>query len=192
MKGRKNMKKIEIEEGETFGRWKVLNEEILKNVGISKKRTFLKCLCECGTIDYVRKDYLLKGSSKSCGCLKKDLARQKGKKQKTEIGYIRSLFGDCRRSSKKRKIDFDLKFEEYKSLCILKCYYCNSEPSLRKIKNPTGIPLPTNGIDRKDSSKGYTKENSVSCCWLCNNIKNSTHIDDFLNHIQKIYKHTNQ
>ena len=42
------------------------------------------------------------------------------------------------------------------------CEYCQS-----KTLNTTGC-----GLDRKDSSKGYVKENVVPCCTSCNKIKN--------------------
>ncbi len=44
------------------------------------------------------------------------------------------------------------------------------------------------GIDRIDNEKGYTKENSVSCCKLCNFMKKALTQKDFLNHIKKIYE----
>ena len=46
-----------------------------------------------------------------------------------------------------------------------------------------------NGIDRIDSSKGYSVDNCVPCCAKCNYAKHDLSIDDFKNHIEKIYKH---
>ena len=33
-----------------------------------KTGVYFKCVCDCGNITFIRKDSLLKGSSKSCGC----------------------------------------------------------------------------------------------------------------------------
>lgn len=37
-----------------------------------RKRTKLKCLCNCGNITSVDRSNLLRGGVKSCGCYKKD------------------------------------------------------------------------------------------------------------------------
>lgn len=58
----------------------------------------------------------------------------------------------------------DLTFEEYCAILAkskLKCHYCGSK------LNSTGY-----GLDRKDSNKGYTKDNVVTCCGMCNRTKN--------------------
>lgn len=39
--------------------------------------------------------------------------------------------------------------------------------------------LKCNGIDRVDSSKGYTVENSVACCKYCNTAKNTMTESEF-------------
>jgi len=46
-----------------------------------------------------------------------------------------------------------------------------------------------NGLDRIDSTKQYTKENTVSCCKRCNHAKNDMSVSEFKNHINKIYKY---
>lgn len=68
-------------------------------------------------------------------------------------------------SSRTRDILFELSFNEYKRLVSRKtCYYTglrfnSSNPNLRLT------------VERIDSTKGYTKENSVACCLAANNIK---------------------
>lgn len=42
-------------------------------------------------------------------------------------------------------------------------------------------------LDRKDSTKGYTKDNVVWCCWQANNIKQDLNEDDFKTWITDIY-----
>ena len=49
--------------GQTFGYWLVLNERMR-----IKNKTKWKCICKCGTIRWVRGDWLKDGRSQSCGC----------------------------------------------------------------------------------------------------------------------------
>ena len=44
-----------------------------------------------------------------------------------------------------------------------------------------------NGVDRIDSNKGYTKDNCVPCCKICNQMKSNIDIGTFLTQISKIY-----
>ena len=69
----------------------------------------------------------------------------------------------------KREYEFTLNFEEFCELVDKECFYCHHN-----------ISKETNGIDRIDNSKGYTKENTVSCCEKCNRIKHAYHINFFL------------
>ena len=68
---------------------------------------------------------------------------------------------------------FELTSEEFENIITQNCHYCGQ----------TG-----HGIDRIDSSKGYTKTNTVPCCTKCNMMKHTYSQDDFLSHIKKIYE----
>lgn len=52
----------------------------------------------------------------------------------------------------------DLTLREIRIMLGCPCYYCGMRDS-----DPT--------IDRRDSSKGYTKTNTVACCFRCNTLK---------------------
>jgi len=56
-----------------------------------------------------------------------------------------------------------LTLEEYKTVVSNPCYYCGNV-----LYPPSVIG---SGLDRINSSKGYTFDNVVSCCTLCNRIK---------------------
>lgn len=62
--------KRELTKGETFGYWQVIKE--------TENRKVL-CKCECGTEKEVLKRHLLSGASKSCGCLKNQMASERMK-----------------------------------------------------------------------------------------------------------------
>ena len=47
--------------------------------------------------------------------------------------------------------------------------------------------ISVNGIDRLDSSKGYTIDNCVSCCSVCNTAKLEMDVDDFKEWVVRVY-----
>ena len=70
------------------------------------------------------------------------------------------------------------------SICLL--IVLNSVPLIKTISYKDKYEL-VNGIDRLDSSKGYTINNCVPCCSKCNLMKSNFKKEDFLQHISKIY-----
>lgn len=94
--------------------------------------------------------------------------------------------GDYKGSAAKRNLNYDLTSEQFKKLVTQNCYYCGAEPQLYKQYTYTEAYM--NGIDRVDSSKGYTLDNCVSCCKLCNQMKMEKPQSVFLNQIKNIYE----
>lgn len=75
-----------------------------------------------------------------------------------------------------RDLPFDLTFDEFMTFWQADCSYC-------------GDPIHTIGIDRVDSNLGYSLDNCVPCCAVCNRIK-MAHDEDFLfSHIIKMLRH---
>ena len=127
--------------------------------------------------------------NKSCGCLKKESAIKRGQRQRTENGHINSLITRYKKSAKVRNIEWNLNFDDFSDIVKSNCFYCGKEPTLRKGKTQYGKVIPTNGVDRKINSVGYVKENCVPCCITCNKMKLDHDIENFKNHISKIYEH---
>lgn len=71
---RRNLENLE---GKVFTRWTVLKDE-----GDSE----VFCRCSCGTEKWVRREYLLRQSSRSCGCLRKEELHEKYRK--VEVGQV--------------------------------------------------------------------------------------------------------
>lgn len=177
--------------GDKFYRWTCLGNHLHKRVGKQKAlRWFVECKCECGTVKFVRVDYINKGASKSCGCLRSELAVKKGKSQRTENSYISWLRGTKISSSKHRGIDFHLELNEFEKIVVQNCHYCGNPPEIQSGSSHLvcGVRVPVNGIDRIDSSKGYEKGNCVPSCNFCNVMKNDMTHQQFLSHIEKIYQ----
>lgn len=57
--------------GQRFGRWAVIKRAPLKN-----RKPYWECQCDCGRVKAVYAHSLRTGISKSCGCLKRDRARE--------------------------------------------------------------------------------------------------------------------
>ncbi len=87
---------------------------------------------------------------------------------------------------------FDLDFETFILLITSNCYYCGIDGEFKK--KGSGNKNYINkfcGIDRVDSSKGYTLDNVVPCCGKCNIMKNKFNQSDFFDKIRKIYQNHN-
>lgn len=81
--------------------------------------------------------------------------------------------------AKKRNLVFELTIEEFDQITRRSCLYCGEFSDQRD-----GIPF--NGVDRIDSSEGYTSLNCVPCCEMCNRMKLDYDMLDWLRHIKKI------
>jgi hypothetical protein len=52
--------------------WKVLGPIAFKVMSDGRKRKFVRCKCQCGTVRYVQEASITSGRSRSCGCLSKE------------------------------------------------------------------------------------------------------------------------
>ncbi len=137
-----------------------------------------RCICDCGKETFAFGGHLRSDYRKSCGCISSEKFEETG----TNI-----IFNEYFRKAKKRKLDFDLSFLEFKDFIKGHCHYCGIEPSsIRKAQGRDKIQIIWNGIDRIDSNKGYILENCVSCCKYCNQAKSDLTLDAFKNHIKRI------
>lgn len=75
----------------------------------------------------------------------------------------------------KSKVDL-LTTMERVSMMASQCYLCGRQPAF--------------GIDRIDSSKPYSLDNTKPCCATCNYMKKDLALEDFLEHISHIRAHT--
>ena len=93
---------------------------------------------------------------------------------KYKMSKYGSGFGDVfrryRTCAKARKHDFNLTRDEFYELSQSNCFYCGSKPK-QITHSRNGNNFTYNGIDRYDNDLGYSIENSVPCCALCNKMK---------------------
>lgn len=86
----------------------------------------------------------------------------------------------------RRGVDFIITTDEAYALMKKPCHYCGLQPY-----NQT-LELVYNGIDRVRADEGYTMDNVVTCCKLCNRMKSALDIEQFLNHIKLIYDYNEE
>jgi hypothetical protein len=154
--------------------------------GVTKRRRVWLCKCDCGNEIEVVGNSLTNKHTKSCGCIQTDRCKAMGKAKRLPLGAAvkRQRYLLCANGAKQRGYGFDITFEEFVRLSEQNCHYCGRVPY-----TPAVIGYSTwvkNGIDRVDNTKGYTLDNCVPCCKVCNRMKNVLGYVDFIAHCQMV------
>lgn len=169
-----------------------------------RKNNVWKCLCDCGKYRNVSTHMLVKGLTKSCGCMNFKLPHGNRKTTPKDTS-INSLWNRHLQTAKRKNREWSLTKVEFKNLVFSNCHYCGRAPAQNYnvfITNEGTYRKQTvkdwadsgnvvyNGIDRKDNDIGYTLENSLSCCFVCNRAKLTMSYQDFLNWIKDLVSYT--
>ncbi len=85
-------------------------------------------------------------------------------------------FSSYKSNAKQRDIPFKVTFDEFMEYWQEPCTLC-------------GDPIDTIGLDRVDSTIGYTAGNLAPCCTECNIMKMNHSLSHFLDKVNKIYNH---
>lgn len=168
--------------GEVHGCYKILDFD--HSVGDTR---YYKVLCEnCNSIS-IKTYHNILSNNQTCRICK-------GNSRKATLQAPRNvLLKSYKDHAVQRGLDFNLTDEEFDSLIFSKCYYCGSEPTssnyVNNRINRTKEEFKVTGIDRINSDLGYTIDNCVPCCKICNKMKLNYSDDFFKAHITKIYNH---
>lgn len=174
--------------GKRFGKLTVVrytDPDVVNGVSIKK----VVCSCDCGgeTISRVGN---LGRSVNSCGCLHKEFAKEHMKNVgKLHGGHnklpdkeviAKDIYRRYVKSAKKRGYIFDILYNDFLSVIKLPCNYCGV------VAGNDTMGFVYNGLDRRDNSIGYSLDNVVPCCGVCNRMKHTMSESDFLTHIANI------
>ena len=133
-----------------------------------------KKMCkDCGTI--VKE--LIINICKNCDMKRNIKKNNPDKKKRIRDIFLKKLY-EYHQGAKLRNLDWEISDEIALSMFKEKCYYCDSFNNI-------------NGIDRKDSNKGYIIDNCVPCCTQCNFMKLDKTIDDFYKMCEHISTNNN-
>lgn len=91
---------------------------------------------------------------------------------------IEKMYYEKLKNAFERQKDFQLTLDEFQKLVTKPCFYCG----LRAFNGPKKI----HGIDRVDNTLGYTVDNCVTCCKLCNYFKLNNTKDDFIDWLSNL------
>lgn len=140
--------------GHRYGRWTVIVP------AISGPRSWV-CRCDCGFYRFVSACHLRTGKSRSCGCLKDELARNrlkhggaKGGRRSPECSIWRGMVRRCHDPKEKS-------YARYGALGITVCERWRSDFAAF-LSDMGPRPSPAHSIDRKNGAKGYSPDN---CRW---------------------------
>lgn len=156
----------------------------MKDLGTVRGARRFKCKCECGRIVSKRAYDVIKGHTKSCGCLAKELASERLKEAsknriRIKVDPIKVLYKRYQSGASRRDLEFSLTFEQFARIVKKNCAYCGIMPK-------AGLT----GVDRIDSSKGYIMGNCNPACKTCNISKWTLSKTEFLGMVKRIYKHS--
>lgn len=153
--------------------------------------------CDCGREIKVTKQHVERMTT-HCGCKGVGKARKSmpgslgiaglnsGARHKASSrSAMRSIFAAYRQSARKRGFRFDISRTDFLEMIKRNCHYCGAPPSNER--KAGDVVIIYNGIDRVDSSKGYSIANCVPCCRVCNIAKNAMSVDDFRDWVKNIY-----
>lgn len=159
------MKQVNDLTGMRFGRLEVLRESTLKG-----KHKMWLCLCECGNTTEVLGLNLKRGNTKSCGCLRKELGREIGKRSTHGLSGTR-LFEIWHGMKQRCHNKNSANYKHYGARGIKVCDEWKSDfKAFYEWAMANGYSDELS-IDRIDVNKGYQPNN---CRWVnnktqCNN-----------------------
>lgn len=168
-----------------FGRLLVIHLADTPDHLKTKDWYFWYCSCDCGQW-CVRNGYdLHNGKAISCGCHKREKLSN-AHQSKDGLVNARNCYAGYVKSARRRKITFELSFEQFNVLIRQTCVYCGNNGM-----NVSNVSLYEdafyyNGVDRIDSTKGYITDNMVTCCKICNWTKHTLNAQAYIDHCKKV------
>lgn len=151
-------------------------------------RSLWNCKCVCGK-EIVTPAAYGDTSLRSCGCRryekhKNGLALYKDKQQAQKNKTYRDLVNNALA----RDLQVNLTYDDWLEITQKPCFYCGREKSNTAKQTfkynrskLLGESFRYNGVDRLNSKKGYSPDNCVPCCKICNRAKSDMEPETFIN-----------
>lgn len=153
--------------------------EIKSLKGAKNKHPTTLCKCDCGGERLVRTTRFKLGLVTMCAaCARADGAKRGAetrRKLSDDERVARDRYSVYKQNAKRRGVAFDIALPIFSSLLGKACTYCGTHERI--------------GVDRVDSSLGYSAENCAPCCSDCNYAKREMSQESFLNMVARIYAH---
>jgi len=176
--------------GEKFGRLTVIGLERKQYHTEDRPRTMYVCKCDCGKTAVVRSVSVRKGLTRSCGCLAIEKATGRNnagalRKYQASFNHLYHMYSTACIKSNKRNLTFSLTKQQFRKLTKQNCTYCGKSPSNVNKGEYYGYYV-YSGLDRIDNEKGYTLDNVVPCCKVCNWMRRLLPQEEFLTKVKQI------
>lgn len=148
-----------------------------------QKTTWLAQCIHCSHVKKWAATNILSGKGSRCGCQLREKAEQ------NEASFWKMYIKSYKDGAYTRKLEWNLTDDEFKALTLQNCSYCGEAPKRRKAHHRALCVVSVNGIDRLNPSLGYSSQNCVPCCSVCNRMKMSMTKDEFINQVRRINQH---
>ncbi len=107
------------------------------------------------------------------------------------------VFRQYGRRAKSTGREFDFSFENFQALVQKPCHYCGAQdvrswasvgmrPLRKKYPGAVVQDVLINGLDRVEQDRGYTLDNCVSCCKLCNYGKHTQSQTEYIERCRRV------
>jgi hypothetical protein len=143
--------------------------------GMKNRHPMAVCKCDCGRTRTVRQTTLRRGHVTGCAncSLKQAWVRRPRRPESIRILAERESAYRC--NARRKRLVWQLSSEEFSELVHAACRYC-------------GL-VPAKGVDRLVNADGYTTENAVPCCTICNLAKRDMAEREFVEWILRAHAH---
>jgi hypothetical protein len=143
---------------------------------------YWECRCACGKGSLATYKQLYMGVAAHCG----GHDDAKPEEDPHADAALLSAFESYKYGAAQRDLPWELTLDDFKVLTQQECYYCGDPPSNKR--KVFGYTYVYSGIDRMDNKRGYTAENCVASCKICNFMKRTMKKHDFIKQVKKIAK----
>ena len=174
--------------GNKYGLWVAINRDFSDTRG-----SYWTCKCECGNIKSIRLSSLEEGGSESCSsreCKSRVIKMHGLINPRRMVDRVQVLinieYSIYKSQAKHSKREFCLSKETFAALITSNCHYCLDIPNRLLSDTFSKTTMFTHGVDRVDSNCGYTIQNCVPCCSICNRMKNDLSTQVFRTHVAKV------